>query len=60
MLAYQWKLAPVVRRAAPDGLFGITVKQSLERELRALQQERPRDPVAEAMVRAKLARLGRR
>jgi hypothetical protein len=60
MLEYTWRLAPTIRRAEPDGLHGITVKQALERELRSLQQERPRDPVAEAMVRAKLARLGRK
>lgn len=58
MQPYIWKGAPVVRRPGTDpALMGATKKQLLERELRALQQERPRDMVAEALVRAKLATL---
>jgi len=56
LASYTWKGAPVVRRPEPDNsCMGATKRQLLERELRALQQERPRDHVAEAMVRAKLA-----
>lgn len=59
MLApFVWRGAPpTVRRPESDpALMGATKRQLLERELRALQQERPRDHVAEAMVRAKLSR----
>jgi len=58
LASYTWKGAPVVRRPGQDpALMGATKKQLLERELRSLQQERPRDMVAEALVRAKLATL---
>ena len=60
MMAYQWKLAPVVRRATQDPGLAARPKNKLEAaraDLQDLRRDLPRDQTAEAIAEALIRRL---
>lgn len=60
MQPYQWKLAPVIRRATIDpGLSARprTVLEEARADLQELRKEPHRDRAAEAMAQARIERL---